>query len=250
MKRILIGGLAGAALFGLSACNNDNHTAPFSGEVRVVNGIPDSGSISASATSGISNTAGVGFDGASSTVTVPEGGYNVQLSNNNNHFATVNNVSVDHNNITTLYARGSINGSTGTGFAAEENLTAPASGNFTFQFVNGTAQDATRSLSIYLVPVGGGIGTHPAVATQNAGTASGSLSVAAGTYEIIVTSGTTPLYDSGTSGGITLPVPNTNVIQIGALDGNASQQSADGSPITLIITDNIGGATLHHNGKS
>src|SRR5581483_11228882 len=82
MKRILVPALTGLALLGLSACNNnDNNTAPFSGDVRVVNGIPDSGSVTASATSGFSNTSGVGFDHASSTVTIPEGSYNVQLRN-------------------------------------------------------------------------------------------------------------------------------------------------------------------------
>jgi hypothetical protein len=251
MKRILIGALIGPALLGLSACNSDNHTAPLAGDVRLVNGIPDSGSITASATSGFSNTPGIGFDHASSTVTVPEGGYNVQLSNDNSaSFFTVDNVSVDHNNITTIYTRGSINGSSGTGFAAEENIGAPTSGNFTFQFVNDTTQTAADSLSIYLVAVGGGIGTATPVATQKAGTASTAAPVKAGTYEVIVTSGTTPIYDSGATGGIVLPPVNTNVVQIGALDASSAQQTTDGSLISLIITDNTGGQTLHLNGKS
>ncbi len=251
MKRILISILVGSALLGLAACNDNNHTAPFSGNVRVVNGIADSGSISASATSGFSNTPGIGFDHASSTVTIPEGSYNVQLSNDNNHFATANNVDVRHNTLTVIYARGSIAGSTGSGFSVNEDLQQPSSGKFRFQFVNNSTQGATASLSIYLVAPGAGIGSATPVATAAAGAASDPVEVAAGSYHVIVTSGTTPLYDSGLSGsGIALPKPDTNVIQIGALDASTAQASADGSPLTLLILDNNGGEDLHLSGHN
>jgi len=249
MKRIWISALVGPALLGLAACDN-NHTAPFSGDVRVVNGIADSGSITASATSGFSNTPGIGFDHASSTVTVPEGSYNVQLSNNNNHFATANNVNVSHNALTVIYARGSIAGGTGSGFGVQEDLQQPSSGKFRFQFVNNTTQTSTNSLSIYLVAPGAGIVGATPVATVSAGAASNATEVAAGTYEVIVTSGAAPVYDSGTTGGIVLPNPGTNVIQIGALDANSGQVTADGSPITLLVLDNNGGEDLHVNGHN
>jgi len=251
MKRILISALVGPALLGLAACSDNNHTAPFSGDVRVVNGIPDSGSITASATSGFSNTPGIGFDHASSTVTIPEGGYNVQLSNDNNKFTTVNNVSVSHNALTVIYARGSIAGSTGSGFSVQEDLQQPSSGKFRFQFVNNTTQAATGTLSIYLLAPGAGIGSATPAATVAAGAASTPVEVAAGSYHVVVTSGSTPVYDSGLSGsGIALPNPDTNVIQIGALDASTAQASADGSPITLLVLDNNGGETLHLNGQN
>jgi hypothetical protein len=244
--------LIGSTLLGLSACNGDNNTAPFSGKVRLVNGIPDSGSVAASPTSGdVFNTSGIGFDHASSTVTVPEGGYNVQLSNNTTMFATVNNVSVDHNNITTIYTYGSINASSGNGFPVEENIGEPASGKFRFQFVNDTTQGATGALTVYLVTPGSGISGATAVAsaTQQK-TGSNSVDLPAGTYEVVITSGTTPIYDSGTSGGITLPPSGTNIVQVGALDATAAQLTADASVVTLLITDNTGGETLHLNGHN
>lgn len=248
MKRILISALVGLAL--LAACNGSNNTAPFTGKFRLVNGISDSGSITASATSGFSNTPGTGFDTASSTVTIPEGGYNVQLSNDNNMFTKVNNVGIDHNNLTTLYTRGSINASTGSGFAVEENIGQPDSGKFRFQFVNDTTRGATNSLSIYLVPVGSGIGGASAIASVNAGAGSTASDIAAGTYEVVITAGTTPIYDSGATGGIVLPPPGSNVVQVGALDATTAQTTADGSLVTLLITDNTGGETLHLNGHN
>lgn len=237
-----------ASLLALAACNGSNNTAPFTGKVRLVNGISDSGSITASATSGFSNTPGTGFDTASSTVNVPEGGYNVQLSNDNNMFATVNNVGVDHNNLTTIYTRGSIHASSGSGFSVEENIGVPSSGKFRFQFANDTTHGATASLSVYLIQVGAGIGGSTAIATTNAGTGSGATEIPAGTYEVVITSGTTPIYDSGTTGGITLPGPGANVVQFGALDATTAQTGTDGSMITLLITDNTGREDLHHNG--
>lgn len=249
MKRILVGAMIGSALLGLSACNGDNNTAPFSGKVRLVNGISDSGSITASATSGFSNTPGTGFDTASSTVTVPEGGYNVQLSNDNNKFATVNNVSVDHNNLTTIYTYGSINASSGAGFPVEENIGEPSSGKFRFQFVNDTTQGATGTLNVYLVKPGTGIaGVTPAASSVNQKTGSNAVEIASGTYEVVVTSGSTPIYDSGATGGITLPTSGANVIQIGALDATVAQTTTDASVITLLLTDNTGREDLHHNG--
>ena len=177
---------------------------------------------------------------------VPVGGYNVQVANDGNAFTTVDNVKIDHNNLTTLYATGSI--ATPGGFSLEENLTAPSSGNFTFQFVNATTQTATGTLTIFLVPSGSTLAsTQPAVAAVKAGAGSDTASIKAGTYEIVVTDGATTLYDSTT--GIALPDPNSNVIQVGAIDANTSQSSKNnGSPITLVITDNNGGETQHFNG--
>lgn len=248
MKRILIGALIGPALLGLSACNSDNNTAPLAGAFRVVNAVTDSDKVTASATSGISNTDQTGFGSASSIVQVPVGGYNVQVANDGNTFTTVDNVKIDHNNLTTLYATGII--STPGGFPVEENLNQPASGQFTFQFVNATTQSGTATLTIYLVPVGKGLtGAQPAVAATKAGSGSATASLAAGTYEVVVTDGTTTLYDSGATTGIALPDPNSNVIQIGAIDASSAQSSKNnGSTISLVITDNNGGEAQHFNG--
>ncbi|HZR37817.1 MAG TPA: hypothetical protein VFA75_20765, partial [Nevskia sp.] len=178
--------------------------------------------------------------------------YNVQLRNDNasDPFTTVNNVNVRHNTLTVIYARGSINGSSGSGFSVNEDVQAPASGKFRFQFVNDTTQTATGSLSIYLVQPGGTIAGATPAATVNAGAASDPVEIATGTYRVIVTSGTTPLYDSGSGSGITLPTTNTNVIQIGALDASSAQVTANGSPLTLLVLDNGGGENLHLNGQN
>ncbi len=255
MKRYLIVSLVGSTLLGLFACsNNNNSTPPFLGAFRLINGTTDSTSISASATSGFGSVGG-NFDSAGSTVNPPEGSYNVQLTESGASapFATVNNVSIDHNNLTTLYTFGTLASGTANGFAVEENLGAPTGNNFTFQFVNDTTQTNTATLDVYLVAPGAGIiGATPA-ASVKAGAASTAAGVPAGTYEVIVTNGLSKVYDSGST-GIVLPTVNANVMQIGALDATAAQAApvasgGDGSPITLIVIDNNGGETLHLNGK-
>jgi len=258
MKRYLIGALAGATLLGLFACsNNNNSTPPFTGAFRLVNGTTDSTSISASATSGFTSVGG-NFDSAGSTVNPPEGSYNVQLTESgaSGPFTTVDNVQIQHNNVTTLYTYGTIGGGTANGFAVEENLTAPSGSNFTFQFVNDTTQSATATLDVYLVTPGAGISGAQPVASVNAGAASTATPISGGKYEIIVTNGTSIIYDSGSGqAGVVLPNTDTNVIQIGALDATAAQAApvASGgadSPITLMITDNNGGEALHLNGQN
>jgi hypothetical protein len=247
MKRYLITCLAGATLLG--ACSNNN-TPPLAGAYRLVNGVPDSGGLSSSATSGFPSSSTAGFDSASSIVDVPDGGYNVQVTPGSGATFTVDNVGIQHNNLTTLFTYGSTASSTAAGFTAEENLSTPASGTFTFQFVNDTSQTATAALSIFLIPVGAGIGSATPVATASTATASQDVNVPAGTYEIVVASAGAPVYDSGTTGGITLPTPDTNVIQIGALDATAAQVSSNGSPITLLLLDNNGGEALHLSGQN
>jgi len=255
MKRYLIISLVGSTLLGLFACsNNNNSTPPFTGAFRLIDGTTDSTSISASATSGFTSVGG-NFDSAGSTVNPPEGSYNVQLTESgaSGPFATVNNVSIDHNNLTTLYTYGTIGGGTANGFAVEENLGAPSGNNFTFQFVNDTTQTATATLDVYLVTPGAGIGSTQPLGTVKAGAASTATGVPAGTYEVIVTNGVTTVYDSGST-GIVLPNPDSNVIQIGALDATAAQAApvasgGDDSPITLIVIDNNGGEKLHLNGN-
>ena len=242
MKRLTLAALAcTTTLLGVTACNDDNnHSPPGTGEVRLVNGIPDSGSITASATSGVSNTPGVEYGAGSSTVDVPIGSYNVQLKNGTttDPFFTVNNTQVDHNSLTVLWTSGSIAAGTGSGFPVEINLGSSSSGKFTFEFVNDTTQDATSSLNIYLVASGTAItaDTTP-VATVAAGKASAEAEVASGTYQIVVSASaapTLPLYASPST--VTLAPSGSNVVQIGAIDNN--QSTTDCSPIALMILDN------------
>ncbi|MDR3416232.1 MAG: hypothetical protein P4L83_08600 [Nevskia sp.] len=255
MNRYTIPSLACVSALALSACSNSNNsTPPFAGAFRLVNGVSDSNGITASASSGFPSTGTANFDTAGSTVNPPEGGYNVQLfaGGSSTPFFTVNSVSIDHNNLTTVFTYGTISGGTAKGFAAEENLGQPTSGNFTLQFVNDTTQATTASLNVYLVKPGSSItGVQPA-AQAGAASASTAAAFAAGTYEIIVTNGVSTVYDSGkTQAGVVLPPVNTNVVQIGMLDATSSQASQyGGSPVTLLLMDNNGGETLHYNGQN
>jgi len=253
MKRYLIISLVGSSLLGLFACSNDNNSTPaLTGAFRLVNGVSDSSGLSASASSGFASSGTVAFDAAGSVVDVPDGGYNVQLTPGSGNEFTVNNVSIQHNNLSTLFTYGSVIAGTANGFVAEENFGTPPSNDFTLQFVNDTTQATTTALSIYLVPIGTSIGTAQPAAQANAANASQDVSFAAGTYEIIVTDNGVTVYDSGSTGaGIVLPTPDANVIQIGALDATAAQASANGgAPITLLVMDNNGGETLHLSGQN
>jgi hypothetical protein len=243
MNRITLAALAcTSTLLGLSACDNNNNSPPGTGEVRLVNGIPDSGSVSASPTSGdVFNTQGQAFDKASGAEDAPEGNYNVQLVNSTNpSFATIENVKVSHNTLTALWTRGSLDTGTGSGFAVQENLgTAATSGDFDFIFVNDSTASGAATLSVYLVTPGSPdlTGLTPAASGIAAGTASTVAQIKAGTYEVIVTNGTTPIFDSG-SAGISFPGSGASMVQMGALDASSAQVTSNTAPITLMILDN------------
>ncbi len=213
MKRYLIISLVGSSLLGLFACsNNNNSTPPFLGAFRLIDGTTDSTSISASGNSGFGSVGG-NFDSAGSTVNPPEGSYNVQLTESGagGPFATVNNVSIDHNNLTTLYTYGTLADKTANGFWVEENLGAPTGTNFTFQFVNDTTElPPRRSTSIWwrLAPA---LSARPRPPRSRPARHRQPPESPRGTYEIIVTSGLTKIYDSGST-GILLPTPDANVM--------------------------------------
>jgi hypothetical protein len=214
------------------------------------NGGSSGGSSSSSSSSSSGGSSSSSSSSGSSSSSSSSGGAGA----GNDQFTTVNNVSVDHNNLTTLYTYGSVLGGTANGFAVEENIGQPPSGDFTFQFVNDTSQVATSTLNVYLVAPGTGSvsGAQP-VATVNAQAASQANPFTSGTYEIIVTNGLgIVMYDSGkNNSGIVLPTANSNVIQIGALDATASQSAQYGAAgITVLITDNNGGETIHYNGNN
>ena len=75
----------------------------------------------------------------------------------------------------------------------------------------------------------------------------GSSAIAGGTYEIIVTNGSTVLFDSGPT-GFALPATNgANVFQIGALDATSAQVTQHGSALVMLLLDNQGGNEAIYN---
>ncbi|MBL6750134.1 MAG: DUF4397 domain-containing protein [Nevskia sp.] len=257
MVRIIATGVAGIiALAALSACSNsNNNTAPLAGDLRVVNGVPDSNGLNSSINDA-SVASGTPFGQSSGLNAIPEGGYTVQLQTGNGNGGTLtgnaNSVSIDHNNITTVYAYGSVANANLAGFAAEESVAPPSSStNFVLQFADAAyaaTGSGSGSLNVIMVAPGSGIGgvTPTAVPFGHATTAG---NVAAGTYEIIVTDGGgATVYDSGPA-GIALPPTNTNVVQIGIVDTSAAQLQQYGSGVALILLDNNGGQQLLFAGQ-
>lgn len=247
MKYHLIPSLLGAALLGLSACGgSDNNTPPDTGAVRAVNGTTDSNGLDV-AVSNVGSFSGIGLDTGSGLTDVPLGSYKVQLTSNSIQF-TVNNVSVDHNNVTTVFSYGATGASTEGGFPAEESVVAPTNGQAVVQPVHDAlaASAADPTLSIYLVKPGSGIGSVTPLTAgfqQNPG----SSAIAGGTYEIIVTNGSTVLFDSGPT-GFALPATNgANVFQIGALDATSAQVTQHGSALVMLLLDNQGGNEAIYN---
>ena len=247
MKHYLPPALIGAALLGLGACSNSNNsTPPETGAVRTANGITDSPGLDVSV-SNVATFSGIAFDSASGLTDVPLGSYNSQLTSNSVQFS-VNNVGIDHNNVTTIFAYGATgNGSQG-GFPVEESIVAPTNGQAVVQPVHDalSASATAPTLSVYLVTPGAGTaGATPLTATFATSTASSAITGA--TYEIIVSSGAAVLFDSGPK-GIALPgAGGANVYQIAAVDASSAQTTRYGSTLTLILMDNTGGNTALYN---
>ncbi|MDI3258254.1 MAG: hypothetical protein QJR02_00805 [Sinobacteraceae bacterium] len=233
------------ALLGLTACNG-NTTAPFSGEARAVNGITDSNGLDTSI-SNIQIASNTPFGSATGINSpIPEGSYKAQLTSNSVTF-TVDNVSIDHNHVTTVFAAGQIGNGSETGFAAEEALNAPTNGQAVVQPVNAALQATGKSgsLTFRFVPT-----NNPSSATSltaQYGTSPASAALTGGTYEIIVSDGATTVFDSGPQ-GIALPSSNGgNVFQVAAIDAGSSNQSKYGSSIALLLMDDKGQNTPLYN---
>lgn len=242
----------GAGVLALSACGNGNNnsTPPLAGAFRVANGITDSIGLDA-ALSNIASFSGISFGTASGIVNPPIGSYKAQLTSNSVTF-TVNNVSIDHNSVTTVFAAGQVGNGSENGFTAEENLAEPASGQFNVQFV-ADAASRTGPINFFLIAPGGSTTGKTANATVeypfNASPSSPAFSstggIAAGTYEIIVTNVLgIKLFDSGTK-GVALPIAG-NVLQIAAID----TASGSSNPISVLVLDNNGGNTNLLNGAN
>ena len=240
--------LAAAALLGLTACSDNNSTPPFTGAVRVGNGITDSNGLDMSV-SDIATFSGIERGTASGITYSPTGSYKAQFTSNGVTF-TVDGVGIDHNNVTTVFTYGAIgNGSQG-GFAAEEALNAPIKGQSVVQPVHAAllASASAASLNFYFVKPGAcssAVSGASANATATFKTSSGSFALSGGSYEICVTdSGGTVLFDSGPT-GITLPTTNANVFQIAVYDAPAGK--GNGSALMLSLLDNNGGNTALYN---
>jgi hypothetical protein len=251
-QRYLVPTLCIVSLLALSACNSDNNsTPPLTGGFRIANGITDSIGLDAK----LSDTptfSGISFGTGSGINTPPTGSYKSQLTSNSQTF-TVNNVSIDHNNVTTVFAAGRIGDNSKNGFPVEQNLQAAVSGHFNAQFV-ADATSPAGPIKFFLVAPGAGIvGASPVATVEYPFTASPTspgfsttTSIASGKYEIIVTDalGVTTLFDSGPS-GVQLPTAG-DVLQIAALD--AATGNPDGSSLTVLVLDNAGGNIDLKNG--
>ncbi|HZR38224.1 MAG TPA: hypothetical protein VFA75_22835 [Nevskia sp.] len=237
--------LVGASLLGLCACGGNN-TPPGTGAVRLANGVTDSSGLNASISS-VATFSGISLDTGSGLTEVPVGSYNSQLTSSSVQFS-VDNVGIDHNNVTTIFAYGVVGSGTQGGFTAEESIVAPTNGQAVVQPVHDarTASAVTPTLSFYLIRPGAGIaGATPVTAAFRASPPSSSI--AGGSYEIVVANGTSVVFDSGPM-GITLPASSgADVFQIAALDATAAQNTQYGSAIVLLLLDNLGGNTALYN---
>lgn len=234
-----------AALCGLTACGGNN-TPLFSGEARAVNGITDSNGLDTSI-SNIQIASNTPFGSATGINSpIPEGSYKAQLTSNSKTF-TVNNVSIDHNHVTTVFATGQIGNGSETGFAAEEALNAPTNGQAVVQPINAALQATGTSgtLTFRFVPT-----NNPSAATSltaQYGASPASAPLAGGTYEIVVSNGVSTVFDSGPQ-GIALPSSNGgNVFQVAAIDAGSSNQTKYGSSIALLLMDDKGQNTQLYN---
>jgi hypothetical protein len=245
--------IAVAACLALGACGggSNNSTAPLTGELRVVNGIPESDGLDSSIDN-VPFASGTVFHQASGINSpVPEGSYNAQFTVTSGSSSsgsggsasfTVDNVAIAQNQLNTVFTAGTVEQNNLTGFPAPVSLAAPASGQFAAQFVNGALSASNgASLNFYVVAPGTTVGssTTPA-ATLAYGAYSQPLAYNSGSYELVVTdSGGGVLYDSGSS-GVPLP-PNGNVLQIAVLDN--LPPGLIGCALFLTILDNLGNQT-------
>jgi hypothetical protein len=218
-----------------------------------VNAISDSQPIDATIENVPTNLNNIGFADASGFQDVPEGSYKVQLSTNyngSNVQFTANNVSVDHNNQTTVFAVGNLSAGNQNALVVEDQVANVDSSQTQVQFVD----VAGAGGSIYLVTPGttdlspGSSGViasatlldpQTALATDPTKAYSTPTPIAAGTYELIVTTaGGVKIFDSGSSGGVSLQGGTTERFVV----FNATDIS-NGSAIQVLELDSHGNKT-------
>jgi len=238
----------------LAACGGSDVGSGISSAVggfRAVNGLPDSTGLSVSL--GGSSTASTSFGAVSPNYVVGTGSYTATLSSNAATYQIAG-ITVAEDQLTTLFATGTI-GATHGGFAVQESLTAPATGQLLLQWVHAAYAESQSvpQFDVYLVAPGSSI-TGATATTLAYGTGSTAVTIAAGTYEIIVTdpnSGNKLVFDSG-SKGIALPLAGGSTsayaIDIAALD--AAGGSKDGSAISMLMLQNTGESLALFNGQN
>lgn len=255
MQCKLISGLICVLLSALSACSDNNGTAPFAGGLRAANGITDSSGLDVELT-GISvptDLQNIAFNSGSHIAQIPEGNYRANLSSGNSGGGaadfTVDNIAIDHNHVDTIFAYGRVADNTANGFTADQALNPPDKGNFMIQFVNAayaeslTPQGQTLTFSL-VVPGSSSAGSAPYSVEVPFGSSTASVAISAGTYEIIVKdAGGGLVFDSGQQ-GIQLPAGGANVFQAALLDTppNSGTIPPVHCPLaSLLLLDNTGG---------
>ncbi|NKF22275.1 hypothetical protein [Solimonas marina] len=265
LPRILI---AGAIAATLSACNGSGDT---NGMFRLVNGIADSGGLTAQVPD-LSPLGPVDFGSVSDQIEVARGSgaYAVTLTPEANADAafTASAVPVSKGQLTTLFGYGSIADGTQGALSAQLSLDAPADGQLSMQAVNAAEAASTGTLpSGMTFSFSATSGTAAADLSADFGSVSAddAGALAAGTYEIQVTpydpacssSGSqcptilyAPIFDSGAQ-GVTLPTTGgSSIVQIAAIDATEDEQAEYGSSIVLLLIDSDGHVTRLYNAQS
>lgn len=254
-------GITIVAAIAAAACNNGN--APFTGAFRVVNAIPDSAPLDANISQVTTDVNNIAFGSVSGFRDVPEGSYAVQITTapaagGNSVTIDANNVSIDHNNQTTLYAVGTLAQNTGARLSVERNSsgTVPA-GKTEVQFVDAVSAALTAGTgTVYIVNPGQGTSNPVYTVTLQSPVNNPSATnpaftsptlIASGTYEIIIQDQTsTTVFDSGSTG---VSFGDGATLQIAALDATPAQITSNTSLIQLLDIDNsTGNATVLLNG--
>ena len=228
-------GLSLVAAAGLSACDSNSTpgTAPGMGALQVINAISDSQPIDATVENVPTSLNNIAFTSASGFQDIPDGSYKVQLSSNYNGTNvefTADNVSIDHNNQTLVFAVGTFGASTQGALVVEDSVANIPSDTAQVQFIDVAGAGGTIEL---LQP---GTSTVVAQATlQPAVTAikadptkaySQLQPVPPGNYEVVITYSGVKVFDSGATGvpiggGVVQRFVVFNDVNVG--DGSAIQ---------------------------
>lgn len=247
MKQSHLSAIFCITLLGLAACHDT--TPPFTGAIRVANGITDSAGVDVSIKN-FDSFQDIAVDTASRISFAPEDSYTVDLTTNGVTFE-ISGVSVKHDRVATVFAYGTLaNGSQGA-FSVQESLDPPADGHATLQAVHAAVlvSATAPTLNFYFVKPGecaATISNASATGSATFSVTSTAFTLTASTYEICVTDEAgTLLFDSGPT-GIVLPTSNSvNVFQLAAFDTPTNK--GNGSSLVLSLLDNNGGSRVLYN---
>jgi hypothetical protein len=253
MKHRFILCLATATTLALAACGDDSPgSTPGTGALRIVNAISDSQPIDASVTNVTTDLNNIAFGSASGFREIPEGSYKVQLNTHESSGAavsiTADNVSIDHNNQTTVYAIGSLTLGTQSSLAVERTIADIPANNVEVQFVDVAGAGGTVSLikaGTSALDPANVVATQTLEAAVTAVTASDPTKaysapqqVPTGTYEIVITTaGGLKVYDSGSAG---IALSGGSSYQFAVLNGVGI---SNGSAVTVLEMDDKGNTT-------